>query len=102
MTLAIVAHVEREQPSILPRRHLLDLDDWSPEELRAVLDAAKGMREVLRRPERRLDTLRGHVLVNLFYEKTYRCCWGRRRSPRRDPCRPWSCRCRSPRRTRCR
>lgn len=55
-----------------PRRHLLDVDDWTPDELRALLDRAAGMREVTRQPGRRLDTLRGRVMVNLFYENSTR------------------------------
>jgi aspartate carbamoyltransferase catalytic subunit len=72
MSLAIVHPAERLLPRVAPRRHLLDLDDWTPDELRALLDAAAGMREALRRPERKLDTLRGHTLINLFYENSTR------------------------------
>jgi len=53
------------------RRHLLDVDDWTPDELRAVLSGAARMRAALARNER-LDTLRGRVLVNLFYENSTR------------------------------
>jgi len=72
MSLAIAHPAERPLPAIFPRRYLLDLDDWTPDELRSLLDAAASMREVMRRPERKLDTLRGHVLVNLFYENSTR------------------------------
>ncbi|HEX5439729.1 MAG TPA: aspartate carbamoyltransferase catalytic subunit [Ktedonobacterales bacterium] len=54
------------------RQHVLDLDDWSPDELRALLDRAAAMRELLGRPEARLKTLQGRVLVNLFYENSTR------------------------------
>jgi aspartate carbamoyltransferase catalytic subunit len=54
-----------------PRHHLLDLDDWTPDELRAVLASAERMRRV-HQEARRLDTLRGQVLVNLFYENSTR------------------------------
>jgi aspartate carbamoyltransferase catalytic subunit len=53
------------------RRHLLDVDDWMPDELRAVLAGAARMRGALARNER-LDTLRGRVLINLFYENSTR------------------------------
>ncbi len=72
MSLAIAYPAERPLPAIFPRRHLLDLDDWTPDELRTMLDAAAGMREIMRRRERKLDTLRGIVLVNLFYENSTR------------------------------
>ncbi|MBF6589964.1 MAG: aspartate carbamoyltransferase catalytic subunit [Ktedonobacterales bacterium] len=55
------------------RRHLLDLDDWTPDELRALLDHARRLDERPRRQSTRaLSTLRGHVLVNLFYENSTR------------------------------
>ncbi len=54
------------------RQHVLDLDDWTPDELRAVLRRAADMREMLSQPEVRLRTLQGRVLVNLFYENSTR------------------------------
>lgn len=60
-------------PAILPlRRHVLDLDDWAPGELCALLDRAAALRIVQQQRETRLDTLRGHVLVTLFYENSTR------------------------------
>lgn len=56
----------------IARRHVLDLDDWSPDELHALLGRAAAMRELLGQPERRLKTLQGRVLVNLFYENSTR------------------------------
>jgi aspartate carbamoyltransferase catalytic subunit len=55
----------------LLRRHLLDLDDWTPDELRSLLDDTAGMREHLDQGER-LSTLAGRVLVTLFYENSTR------------------------------
>jgi aspartate carbamoyltransferase catalytic subunit len=54
------------------RRHLLDLDDWEPDEIRLVLGGARRMRALLDRRGERLETLRGQVLVNLFYENSTR------------------------------
>ncbi len=54
------------------RRHVLDLDDWEPAEIRLVLDGARRMRALLDQPGARLETLRGQVLVNLFYENSTR------------------------------
>src|SRR5215467_13899918 len=56
----------------LRRQHLLDLDDWSPDEIRQVLDGAGHMRTLLQQPGARLKTLGGQVLVNLFYENSTR------------------------------
>src|SRR5689334_1034049 len=88
-------------PRVLPRRHLPDLDDWWPAELRPIIDRAAGMRALLHQsavpgahiatgglqsapsvyaaasvprsdPRARTDALRGRVLVNLFYENSTR------------------------------
>jgi aspartate carbamoyltransferase catalytic subunit len=56
------------------RLHLLDVDDWSPSELRLLLDHAGHMRRLLYLSGNagRLDSLRGRLLVNLFYENSTR------------------------------
>jgi aspartate carbamoyltransferase catalytic subunit len=48
------------------------VDDWSPEEFRALLASATAMREMLRPSATKLETLHGQVLVNLFYENSTR------------------------------
>ena len=55
-----------------PRRHVLDLDDFTAEEITAVLDDATAMREVLGRDVKKVPTLRGRVIVTLFYEASTR------------------------------
>ena len=55
-----------------PRRHVLDLDDFAPEEISSVLETAGGMAEVLRRDIKKVPTLRGKVVVTLFYESSTR------------------------------
>ena len=54
------------------RQHVLDLEDWTPDELHALLARAVAMREMFGQPEARLKTLQGRVLVNLFYENSTR------------------------------
>ena len=54
------------------RRHVLDLDDFTAEEITAVLDDAAAMREVLERDVKKVPTLRGKVVVTLFYEASTR------------------------------
>lgn len=54
------------------RKHLLGLRDLSKEELLAVLDTAKGFAEISTRSIRKVPTLRGRVVVNLFYEPSTR------------------------------
>ena len=54
------------------RRHVLDLDDFTADEITAVLDDASAMREVLARDVKKVPTLRGKVVVTLFYEASTR------------------------------
>ena len=54
------------------RRHVLDLDDFSLEELELVLDTTEAMREVLGREIKKVPTLRGKVIVTLFLEASTR------------------------------
>ena len=54
------------------RRHVLDLDDFSPEEISSVLDNSDAMAEVLSRDIKKVPTLRGRVIVTLFYEPSTR------------------------------
>jgi aspartate carbamoyltransferase catalytic subunit len=54
------------------RKHLLGLRELSKEELLAVLDTAKGFAEISTRSVRKVPTLRGRVVVNLFFEPSTR------------------------------
>jgi aspartate carbamoyltransferase catalytic subunit len=58
--------------TVWQRRHLLDLDDFSPGEIELVLDATDTMKEVLAREVPRVPTLRGTTIVTLFYEDSTR------------------------------
>ena len=58
-----------EQPE---RKHVLDLDDYSREELAAIMESTRGMTEVLRRDIKKVPSLRGKVIVTLFYESSTR------------------------------
>jgi aspartate carbamoyltransferase catalytic subunit len=51
---------------------VLDLDDFGREEIDRVLDTAVEMKEILRRPIKRVPALRGKTVVNLFYEPSTR------------------------------
>jgi aspartate carbamoyltransferase catalytic subunit len=55
-----------------PRRNVLDLDDFSVQEIEAVLETAAAMKDVLQRPIKKVPTLRGKTLVTLFYEASTR------------------------------
>ncbi len=56
----------------LNRKHLLDLDDFSRDEITHVLDTAESMSEILARPISRAPTLRGKTIVNIFFEASTR------------------------------
>jgi len=57
---------------VFRRRHLLDLDDFTPAEIGLVLETADAMKEVLGRRIRKVPTLRGRTIVTLFYEPSTR------------------------------
>jgi aspartate carbamoyltransferase catalytic subunit len=54
------------------RRHLLDLDDFTVDELEQVMAATDTMKEVLSREVPRVPALRGTTVVTLFYENSTR------------------------------
>ena len=60
------------QPKPKPRRHVLDLDDFSVQEIETVLQTTAAMKDVLQRPIKKVPTLRGKTLVTLFYEASTR------------------------------
>ncbi|HMB92724.1 MAG TPA: aspartate carbamoyltransferase catalytic subunit [Rhodothermales bacterium] len=58
--------------SQLEHRHLLGLSTYSAEEIQLILQTARQFREVLDRPIKRVPTLRGVTVVNLFFEPSTR------------------------------
>lgn len=54
------------------RRHLLDIQSLSREEIEYLFDIARNFREVSTRSVKKVPALRGHVMVNLFYEPSTR------------------------------
>ena len=54
------------------RQHLLGLDGASRKDILRILDTARSFREVLERPIKRLPTLQGKTVVNLFFEPSTR------------------------------
>ena len=59
-------------PEQTARKHVLDLDDFSREEIVGVLESARTMKEVLGRDIKKVPALRGRVVVTLFYEASTR------------------------------
>jgi len=53
-------------------KDLLAISDLSSEEITLILDTAEAMREIGERPIKKVPTLRGKTVVNLFYEPSTR------------------------------
>ncbi|MBE0570967.1 MAG: aspartate carbamoyltransferase catalytic subunit [Ignavibacteriaceae bacterium] len=56
----------------LSSRHLLGLQGVSKEDIQTILDTAHTFREILERPIKKVPTLQGKTIVNLFYESSTR------------------------------
>jgi aspartate carbamoyltransferase catalytic subunit len=56
----------------LSSRHLLGLHEVPKEDIQLILDTAKTFREVLERPIKKVPTLQGKTILNLFYENSTR------------------------------
>jgi len=54
------------------KKDLLGIADLSPEDIYQILDTAEAMREIGERPIKKVPTLRGKTIVNLFYEPSTR------------------------------
>jgi aspartate carbamoyltransferase catalytic subunit len=54
------------------KKDLLGIADLSPEEIYRILDTAEAMREIGEREIKKVPTLRGKTIVNLFYEPSTR------------------------------
>jgi aspartate carbamoyltransferase catalytic subunit len=64
--------IRETKPVVWTRRHLLDLEDLSRSEIETILDAAEEFVEVSQRRRKKLATLKGKVVVNLFFEPSTR------------------------------
>jgi aspartate carbamoyltransferase catalytic subunit len=56
----------------LRSRHLLGIAGMEPGEIELVLDTALAMKEVATRPIKKVPTLRGRTIINLFFESSTR------------------------------
>jgi len=54
------------------RQHVLDLDDFSRDEIVEVLETTASMKEVLGRSIKQVPALRGKTVVNMFFEDSTR------------------------------
>ncbi|MCZ7624992.1 MAG: aspartate carbamoyltransferase [Candidatus Methylomirabilota bacterium] len=56
----------------LARKDLLGMQELTSDEIRLILDTAESMKEVARRDIKKVPTLRGKTVINLFYEPSTR------------------------------
>lgn len=57
---------------MLSVEHLIDMNDLTPEDITLILDTARSFAEVNRRSIKKLPTLRGKTVVNMFMENSTR------------------------------
>ena len=57
---------------IIANQHLLGVRDLSSQQITAILDAAEGFREISRRRIKKVPSLRGRTILNVFYEASTR------------------------------
>ncbi len=54
------------------RKDLLGIEELTPDEIIHILDASVSFKEILKRPIKKVPTLRGKTIVNLFFEPSTR------------------------------
>ena len=59
-------------PTRLRSRHLLGIEGLGVDEIALILDTAEAMKEIAARPIKKVPALRGHTVVNLFFEPSTR------------------------------
>ncbi len=59
-------------PIVWNRRHVIDSSSLTLEEVQEVLKTAQSFSNILSRPVKKVPTLRGKVVVNMFYENSTR------------------------------
>ncbi|UCC38501.1 MAG: aspartate carbamoyltransferase catalytic subunit [Candidatus Aminicenantes bacterium] len=57
---------------IFKQKHLLGIQDLSPPEIKTVLDTAESFYEISMREVKKVPTLRGKTIINLFFEPSTR------------------------------
>ncbi len=53
-------------------RHILSIEDLGVDDIESVLETARSFREINRRPIKKVPTLRGRSVINLFFEPSTR------------------------------
>jgi aspartate carbamoyltransferase catalytic subunit len=60
------------KPQALQRKHLLGLQDFSRDEIEMILQTAVGMKDIFTRSVKKVPTLQGRTVCNLFFENSTR------------------------------
>jgi len=58
--------------TLIKRKDLLGLEDLDRTEIEIILETAKSLREILERPIKKVPTLKGKTVVNMFFEPSTR------------------------------
>ncbi|MGE5346583.1 MAG: aspartate carbamoyltransferase catalytic subunit [Acidithiobacillales bacterium] len=61
-----------DRPHVFSKKDLLDIESISEDDIRLVLDTAESMREINQRAIKKVPTLRGKLVANLFFEPSTR------------------------------
>ena len=64
--------VPPDRPHVFSKKDLLDIDSITEDDIRLVLDTAESMREINQRTIKKVPTLRGKLVANLFFESSTR------------------------------
>lgn len=64
--------MERDSEVSLTGKSIVELKNFSAEEIRLVLNTARKMKQIIRGGDKKLSNLRGKAIVNLFYEPSTR------------------------------
>ena len=67
-----LAFSEEKQKASLSSKDLLGIEYLEPEEIELILDTAEHFKEISRRPIKKVPTLRGKTVINLFFEPSTR------------------------------
>lgn len=71
----LLNHYEKETMAtgyFFPHRHILGIDHLSTDDIDHILNTANSFREISRRPIKKVPTLRGNTIINLFFEPSTR------------------------------
>ncbi|MCH7783254.1 aspartate carbamoyltransferase catalytic subunit [candidate division KSB1 bacterium] len=70
--IGLTDHTMKKSAETFAHKHLIGLKDYSKKEILQILDTARSFREVLDRPIKKVPTLTGITVVNLFFEASTR------------------------------